>query len=77
MFLADIPRHPSFFILTDRLAEVKINETDIGDGDSSDDGVEFDEVPQKNQSWPSWLICVITIVITIVYDTWILKETNI
>jgi hypothetical protein len=22
---------------------VKINETDIGDGDSSDDGVEFDE----------------------------------
>ena len=24
-------------------SEVKINETDIGDGDSSDDGVEFDE----------------------------------
>ena len=24
-------------------SQVKINETDIGDGDDSDDGVEFDE----------------------------------
>ena len=31
--------------------QVKINETDIGDGDSSDDGVEFDEAVFDGVWW--------------------------
>ena len=50
------------WIRSDRL-EVKINETDIGDGDSSDDGVEFDEASSSTGKVPElgsrfWVVVV-------------------